>query len=178
MPEPSIRARLIFLSVLLLAILGVSSMLLIRELARESETLTEEAHLVSTVRNANTASKHFGDLKYWITDSAATQLDRSKQNAAAAKARLDTDLKAIAPVEPAGVAAISREVATLSELARQAGDALNVRHGDRPGNGHAALDQRTGADHLTPARRCRRRCSPCRPWPGPPGARGRGRGLP
>ena len=68
MPHVSIRARLIFLSVFLLAILAVSSALLIRELARNSHGLAEEAQLVSVVRNANAASKHFGDLKYWIVD--------------------------------------------------------------------------------------------------------------
>ena len=61
-PNVSIRARLIFLSILLLAILAVSSALLVRELARDSRSLAEEAQLVSVVRNVNSASKHFGDL--------------------------------------------------------------------------------------------------------------------
>jgi signal transduction histidine kinase len=138
MLKVSIRARLMFLSVLLLVILAVSSVLLIRELARESETLAEEARLVSIVRNANIASKHFGDLKYWVTDSAATQLDRSKQNAAVAKAQLDTDLKTIVPVDPVGVTAIGREVAALIELARQAGEAYS---GDDSAGGNALMAQ-------------------------------------
>jgi len=98
MPNVSIRARLIFLSVLLLAILVVSSALLIRELARDSRSLAEEATLVSVVRSANSASKHFGDLKYWVIDSAVTQLARSQQAAAAAKAGLDSDLTAISDI--------------------------------------------------------------------------------
>ena len=106
MPFVSIRSRLIFLAVLLLAILAIASALLIRQLMRASADLAEEAKLVSVVKNANSASKHFGDLKYWMTDSAVTLLVRSQQNADAAKARLDADLKAIAPVDPAGVAAI------------------------------------------------------------------------
>jgi signal transduction histidine kinase len=138
MPHVSIRARLIFLSVLMLVILAVSSVLLIRELARNSESLAEEARLVSIVRNANTASKHFGDLKYWVTDSAVTQLARSQQNAAAAKAQLDADLKAIAPLDPAGVTAIAREVDTLSELAHQAGEAYS---GDDSAGGNALIAQ-------------------------------------
>ena len=75
MPNLSIRTRLIFLSVLLLAILVASSALLIRELARElPQSLAEEALLgVSVVKNANSASKQFGDLKYWAIDSAVTQ---------------------------------------------------------------------------------------------------------
>jgi len=60
----SIRARLIFLAILLLAILAAVATLLTRELARDSEALSEETRLVSIVRNANNASKHYGDLKY------------------------------------------------------------------------------------------------------------------
>jgi len=138
MPHVSIRARLIFLSVLMLVILAVSSVLLIRELVRNSGSLAEEARLVSIVRNANTASKHFGDLKYWVTDSAVTQLARSQQNAAAAKARLDADLKTIAPVDPAGVTAIGREVDTLTDLARQAGEAYSS---DDSAGGNALIAQ-------------------------------------
>jgi signal transduction histidine kinase len=125
MPHVSIRARLIFLAVLLLAILAASSALLIRELAHDSTALAEQAQLVSLVRNANRASKHFGDLKYWIADYAISLLARSQQNADAAKARLDGDLKAIALVEPAGVAVIGREVDTLSDLAHKAAEAYS-----------------------------------------------------
>jgi hypothetical protein len=106
MLNASIRARLIFLSVLLLANLAVSSAILIRELARDSQSLAEEATLVSVVRSANSASKHFGDLKFWVIDSAVTQLARSQQAAEAAKAGLDSDLTAISAVDPAVVTAI------------------------------------------------------------------------
>ena len=125
MPYVSIRARLIFLSVVLLAILIVSLVLLTRELARDSDALAEEARLVSIVRNANIASKHFGDLKYWLTDLAVTQLSHSQLNADAAKAQFDADLKAIAPVDPDGVAAVGREVDALTGLARKAAEAYS-----------------------------------------------------
>jgi signal transduction histidine kinase len=126
MPPLSIRARLISLSVLLLAILVVSSALLINELAKDSQSLAKEARLVSVVSKANLASKHFGDLKYWVTDFAVTQLASSQQKAAAAKTLLDSDLKAIAPVDPVGVAAIGREIDRLSTLSRQAGEAFSA----------------------------------------------------
>jgi signal transduction histidine kinase len=138
MSHVSIRARLIFLSVLLLVILAVSSALLIRELMRHSESLAEQARLVSIVRTATTASKHFGDLKYWLTDLAITQLASSQQNAAAAKARLDEDLKAIAAFHSEGVAAVGREVDTLTDLARRAGEAYS---GDDSAEGNALLAQ-------------------------------------
>jgi signal transduction histidine kinase len=138
MPNFSIRLRLIFLSVLLLAILAGSSALLIRELARDSQSLTEEASLVSVVRNANSASKHFGDLKYWAIDSAVTQLAGSQQAADGAKAALESNLKAISAVDPAVVEAIGGEVYTMTDLARQAGVAYSS---DDSAAGNALLAQ-------------------------------------
>ena len=138
MPFVSIRSRLIFLAALLLAILAVASALLSGQLIRASDDLAEQAKLVSIVKNANSASKHFGDLKYWITDSAKTLFVRSQQNADAAKARLDLDLKAIAPVDPAGVAAIGGEVDTLTELARKAAEAYSS---DDSAGGNALMQQ-------------------------------------
>src|SRR5258705_799282 len=138
MSHVSIRARLIFLSVLWLVILAVSSALLIRELMRHSQSLAEQARLVSIVRTATTASKHFGDLKYWLTDLAITQLPSPQENAAAPKERLDQDLKAIAAVHSEGVAAIGREVDTLTDLARRAGEAFS---GDDSAEGNARQAQ-------------------------------------
>jgi signal transduction histidine kinase len=138
MPSVSIRSRLIFLAALLLAILAVASALLVGQLMRASDDLAQQAKLVSIVKNANSASKHFGDLKYWITDSAKTLFVRSQQNADAAKAQLDRDLKAIAPVDPAGVAAIGGEVDTLSELARKAAEAYSS---DDSAGGNALMQQ-------------------------------------
>ncbi len=144
MPNISIRLRLILLSVLLLAILAGSSAFLIRELARDSQSLTEEAGLVSVVKNANSASKHFGDLKYWAIDSAVTQLAGSQRAADVAKAGLDADLKAISAVDPAVVAAIAGEVYTMTDLARQAGVAYSS---DDSAAGNALLAQ--AKSHVT-----------------------------
>src|SRR5260370_16609648 len=125
MPHLSIRARLIVCSMLLLAILTTWLMLVSGELGRDSDALAEEAGYVFIVKNANAANKHFGDLRYWLTDFAETLLSGSQQNAAAAKERLDSDLKEIAEVDPVGVAAIGREVDKLNELAQKAADAFS-----------------------------------------------------
>src|ERR1700692_2170109 len=119
----SIRARLIFLSTLLLGILAATAAFLTRELARNSQALSDEAQLVSTVRNANKASKDFSDLKYWLTDFASTLASSSPQKADAAKAQLDKDLEIIAPVDSEGVAAIERDVDAVWDLVQKAGDA-------------------------------------------------------
>jgi signal transduction histidine kinase len=138
MPNFSIRLRLIFLSALLLAILAGSSALLIRELVRDSQSLNEEAKLVSIVKNANSASKHFGDLKYWAIDSAVTQLAASQQKADLAASGLDSDLKAISEVDPTAVEAIEGEVTVMTDLARQAGVAYSS---DDSTAGNALLSQ-------------------------------------
>jgi signal transduction histidine kinase len=142
-PHPSIRARLIFLAVALLAMLGISSVLLSGELAHEAKDLASEAQLVSSVRNANIASKHFGDLKYWVTDFAVTQLARSQESADAAKAHLAEDLTKIAPFDPGGVAAIVSEVENLSNLTHKAADAYS---GDDSATGSALMAQ--ARDHI------------------------------
>jgi hypothetical protein len=99
MPPLSIRVRLILLLVLPLAILAVSCGVLISELAQTWQSLAQEAQLVSVVRNTNLASKHFGDLKYWMSDFAVNQLASSQEKAAAAQTLLDADLKTIAPAD-------------------------------------------------------------------------------
>jgi signal transduction histidine kinase len=134
----SIRLRLIFLSALLLAILAGSSALLIRQLVRDAQSLTEEAQLVSIVQNANSASKNFGDLKYWAIDSAVTQLGPSQQAAERARSGLDSDLKAISAVDPAVVAQIEGEVHIMTDLARQAAVAYSS---DDSAAGNALLAQ-------------------------------------
>src|SRR6202158_5323801 len=138
MPHLSIRARVIFLSILLLAILANSLALLRRELARDSEGLAEEAGYVFIVKNANAASKHFGDLRYWLTDFAETLLTLSQQNATEAKYHLDSDLKEIAPTDPTGVAAIAREVNQLNDLAQKAAVAYSS---DDTAGGRAFMEQ-------------------------------------
>ncbi|MGH7088108.1 MAG: HAMP domain-containing protein, partial [Stellaceae bacterium] len=120
----SIRGRLVFLSVILLAILAVTSARLTHELQIDSQSLADEAQLVSTVRTANEASKHFGDLKYWLTEFAMTLLNRSQQNANAAKVLLQKDLRAIAPIDAKGVAAIEREIEAMTAIAQKASEAF------------------------------------------------------
>lgn len=143
MPHLSIRARLIFLAVVLLAMLGVSSVILSGELAQEAQDLGIEAQLVSSVRGANIASRHFGDLKYWVTDFAVTQLKRSQENANTAKARLIEDLATIAPFDTRGVAAITGEIEILSSLTQKAADAYSS---DDSATGSALMAQ--ARDHI------------------------------
>jgi adenylate cyclase len=137
----SIRVRLIVLAVLLLAILAATTVILTRELARDSQALSDEAQLVSTVKNANNASKHFGDLKYWLTDFASTLASSSQQKADAAKAQLDKDLEIIAPVDADGVIAIERDVDAMWNLVQKAGEAYYSKDDTAGGNALMAQAQ-------------------------------------
>lgn len=119
----SIRARLAFLATLLLSILAVAMALLTRDLVRDSQALSDETQLVTVVRDANNANQDVGNLQYWLSDFATTVADKSLHNAEAAKAKLDTDLKSIAPIAPQGVAAIQRDLTDLWDLVQKASDA-------------------------------------------------------
>ena len=121
----SIRSRLVFLAILLLVIFAATTAFMIRELMRASEGLSDEARLVSIVSDANNASKHFGELKFWVTEFALTLSTNSQQKADAAKTQLDRDLKAIAPVDAEGVTQIERDINALWELVQKASDAFS-----------------------------------------------------
>jgi hypothetical protein len=77
-------------------------------------------------------------LKYWVIDSAAT---RVLARAAAARAKLDSDLKAISAIDPALVAAIGGEIDALTEPAQRAGRAYS---GDDCAAGNALPEQAKG----------------------------------
>jgi adenylate cyclase len=121
----SIRSRLVFLAIALLAIFAATTAFMIHQLMRASEGLSDEARLVSIVSDANNTSKNFGELKYWVTEFALTVSANSRQKAEAAKTQLDRDLKAIAPVDAEGVAQIERGINSLWELVQKASDAYS-----------------------------------------------------
>jgi signal transduction histidine kinase/CheY-like chemotaxis protein/HAMP domain-containing protein len=123
MSQFSIRARLVFLAILLLAILTLSTLYLNRQVSAEAGALAEEARLVTVLKTANKTSKDFGDLKYWLTDLAVSLLVRSEQNARAAQDRLMANLATLAPYDPDGVKAIQVEIGPLMDQALKAVDA-------------------------------------------------------
>ncbi|MGK9235185.1 response regulator [Inquilinus limosus] len=123
MSQFSIRARLVFLAIVLLAILTLSTLYLNRQVSAEAEALAEEARLVTVLKTANKANKDFGDLKYWLTDLAVSLLVRSEQNALAARDQLAADLAALAPYDPDGVRAIQAEIGPLMDQALKAVEA-------------------------------------------------------
>lgn len=137
----TIRARLIFLSGLLLAILAATATFLTHELLQDSGALSEEAGLVAVVRSTDNARQHFSELKYWLNDFATTLAGQSQSNVETVKVKLDEDLKAIAPVDATSVAKVQNDLNALGELVQQAGDAYYSKDDALGGNALMAQAQ-------------------------------------
>ena len=119
----SIVTRLTLLCAFLLAVLIGSNLYLNKALSRGSDTLLEESQTVGIMTTANAAAHAFGDLKYWLTDLAASLLVRSEIEAEDARARLNAELDKLAAVEPEAVAAIKLDVDNMVEQSMSAVDA-------------------------------------------------------
>ena len=124
----SIRARLVFLSAFLLAVLIASNWFLSDRLSKNAETVQQQTQVVSVLKTANAASKDFGDLKYWLTDLAVSLLMRSEQNAYEARNELYRELQALEPYDSETGKAIRREVDALIEKAIMAVEAYTDDH--------------------------------------------------
>lgn len=119
----SIVTRLIILCAFLLAVLIGSNLYLNSALSRGANALQEESEIVSTMTTANAAAHAFGDLKYWLTDLAASLLVRSELEAESARERLNAELDLLEPLEPEAVAAIKLEVDSMVGQSLSAVDA-------------------------------------------------------
>ena len=106
----SIPTRLAFLGAALLAILVASTLYLMGRVSEGSRMLGEEAERATLIATANATSKSFGDLKYWLTDLAVSQLVLSEQKALAARSALDGHLAKLETVDRGTVAVIRIEL--------------------------------------------------------------------
>ncbi len=119
----SIVTRIVILCAFLLAVLVASNLYLNRELSRGSQTLLKESRVVSTMTTASAATRAFGDLKYWLTDLAASLLIRSEIEAEASRERLNEALNLLESEKPDEVKEIMSEISEMVELSLSAVDA-------------------------------------------------------
>ena len=88
--------RLIVLSTILLSVPVATHLYLSGKIEDDSSTLANQERVVIALRNAHAASKHFGNLKFWLAELSASHLIRSEAKAEASReaflARL-TDMK-------------------------------------------------------------------------------------
>jgi PAS domain S-box-containing protein len=119
----SIRSRLLFLSLLLVASLIVTNSILIRQTRLQGDLIRQQAENIDLIVRADAAIKTFGDLKYWLTDLAVSQMVLSEQKATAARARLDEQLADLERDVPEDVAGLSAQLAELTDDAKAAAKA-------------------------------------------------------
>ena len=94
----SIRSRLMFLLLLVIASLVVTNLVLVNQTRIQTRLIGQQAHSIDLVVSADAAVQTFGNLKYWLTDFVVSQLVLSKQRAGAGRKRLNDQLAELAAI--------------------------------------------------------------------------------
>lgn len=111
----SIRARLVSLSAILMLALVGSNLYLAKRLSNAADVLEDDSRLVDHLGTALDASQAFGDLKYWLLETAVGRSPASQDNAERSRARVEADLQALRKVAPEAVAVLSLEMDALTD---------------------------------------------------------------
>jgi signal transduction histidine kinase len=122
MPRLTIRMRLILLTSAGLLVLVATNLYLTRALSKNSAGMVTAAGLLAGIEQADSARIAFGEVRYWMTDLAVSQLTLSERNAAAARARMAEHLGKLEPWNPERIAAVRSELARYDEFAEKAVD--------------------------------------------------------
>jgi signal transduction histidine kinase/HAMP domain-containing protein len=122
MTRLTIRTRLILLTSAGLLVLIATNYYLTRKLADNSAGMVKAAELLKIIEEANSAQLAFGELRYWMTDLAVSQLTLSERNAAAARARMEQHLDALALWNPQRIETVRNELVQYEEIAAKAVD--------------------------------------------------------
>jgi len=118
----TIRMRLILLTTAGLLVLIATNVYLTRALGENSAGMVKAAGLLKGIEQADGARIAFGEMRYWMTDLAVSELTLSERNAAAARGRMEDHLKRLAPWSPERIAAVRSEVAQYDQFADKAVD--------------------------------------------------------
>jgi PAS domain S-box-containing protein len=112
----SIRSRLMVLSLLLITSLIVTNLVLINQTRLQNGLIAQQARNLDLIVRADAATQTFGDLKYWLTDLALSQLVLSEQNAQTARQRLTEQLAELERDLPDPLAGLAGQLEQLSEV--------------------------------------------------------------
>jgi len=118
----TIRMRLILLTAAGLLVLIATNFYLTRALGENSAGMVKAAGLLAGIEQADSAQIAFGEMRYWMTDLAVSQLTLSERNAQAAKARMEQHLDKLAAWNPQLIAAVHSELAQYDQFADKAVD--------------------------------------------------------
>lgn len=138
MTRLAIRTRLILLTSAGLFVLIATNSYLTRKLANNSAGMVTAAELLNSIEEANSAQIAFGEMRYWMTDLAVSQLTMAERNAAAARDRMEQHLDKLTPWNPQRIAAVRSELAQYEDFA---GKAVDEYTGDRRVIGNSLLAQ-------------------------------------
>src|SRR6516165_2345466 len=122
MTRLTIRSRLILLTTVSLVVLIATNSYLTRQLADNSAGMVTAAELLNSIEEANNAQIAFGEMRYWTTDLAVSQLTLAERRAAAARERMERHLDKLAPWNPQRIDAVRSELAQYEETAAKAVD--------------------------------------------------------
>jgi signal transduction histidine kinase/HAMP domain-containing protein len=134
----TIRTRLILLTCAGLFVLIATNAYLTKKLAENSAGMITAADLLKSIEEANSAQIAFGELRYWMTDLAVSQLTMAERNAAAARSRMEQHLDGLQSWNPQRIAAVRSELAQYADLA---GKAVEEYTEDRRVIGNSLLAQ-------------------------------------
>jgi signal transduction histidine kinase len=118
----TIRMRLILLASAGLLVLVATNAYLTRTLSENSAGMVKAAGLLAGIEQADSARIAFGEVRYWMTDLAVSQLTLSERNAASARERMEKHLHKLEPWNPERIAAVRSELARYDEFAAKAVD--------------------------------------------------------
>ena len=118
----TIRTRLILLTSAGLIILIATNSYLTRKLADNSAGMVTAAELLKSIEQANNAQIAFGEMRYWMTDLAVSQLTLSERKAAAARSRMEQYLDELAEWNPQRIAAVRSGLGEYEGFAEKAVD--------------------------------------------------------
>jgi len=118
----TIRMRLILLTTAGLLVLIATNAYLTRALGENSAGMVKAAGLLAGIEQADSAQIAFGEVRYWMTDLAVSELTLSERNAAAARERMEQHLDKLARWNPQRIAAVRTELAQYDEFAANAVD--------------------------------------------------------
>ena len=116
----SLRARLLVLSTVLVAILAGTTIYVTAKLAANSRAVAHVTELAKLINLVHDVQVVFGEYRYWVTDLAVSLLNQSEQNAKERLLRLTSKLDEFGRARPQLAAELKKELAQFELYAARA----------------------------------------------------------
>ena len=121
--QNTIPVRIGSLSVFLLAALVLSTLVMTYDLTRNQTRIQDANDGFHRLEVAGQADRHFGKMRYWLTDLSVSLLTLSERRANEARAKLGQSLEELAAFAPEAAGTIREEADAYYETSLRAADA-------------------------------------------------------